>query len=156
MQIFLVHAYCSCWHAIIFRYSKSQTYYVQIVLYSAPSACPGLLTVNHSLPTTAKLSWTPLPKEKQNGVIIGYTVQIVRPDSSSARDVIIETADATSTEISNLNPSTKYTFKISAKTKAGSGPAASISSQTPEGGESYMLVLCVSYSLYCLTLPLHT
>ena len=59
-------------------------------------------------------------------------------DSNSTRDVVVEGANATSIEIPNLSPFTLYTFKIGANTKAGSGPVASISSRTPEGGESYM------------------
>ena len=96
---------------------------------------PGGLNVSHRLPTTAKLSWTPVPKEKQNGILIGYTVQVVGPDQSIVYEQAIS-ANATSIEVPNLNPFTLYTFKVSAKTEAGSGPAASSSSQTPEAGET--------------------
>ena len=107
----------------------------------APSVSPEGITVNHRLPSTAKVSWTPLPKEKQNGVITGYTVQAMGPDSSSTREILVEGADATSTEISNLNPFTLYTFKVSAKTKVGSGPAATKQSKTPEGGKLFSYIL---------------
>ena len=102
---------------------------------SAPSGSPGEFTVNHSLPSTAKLSWTPVPKDKQNGVITGYTVQVMGTDSTFRQEVLVDKADATSIEISNLTPFTSYNFSISAKTKAGFGPAATISSKTPEDGE---------------------
>ena len=100
---------------------------------SAPSGSPGELTVDHRLPTTAKLSWTPLSKEKQNGVITGYTVHIVGPDHDSKQEI---SADGTSVEISELSPFMKYTFNISAKTKAGFGPTASKQFKTPEGGKT--------------------
>ena len=105
---------------------------------SAPSGCPDGLSVNYNefKPTTAELSWTPVPKDKQNGVIIGYTIEIVGSDPSCTQKVETEKADATSADISNLNPFTEYTFKVCAKTKAGSGPAKSIKSETPEAGET--------------------
>ena len=55
------------------------------------------------------------------------------PDSSQE---VLEVQDATFIEISNLNPFTSYCFKVSAKTKAGSGPDTSKRFKTPEGGES--------------------
>ena len=87
------------------------------------------------IPTTAKLSWTPVPRDKQNGVITGYTVYVVGADSTSRREIPIEKGDATTVEISSLTPFTSYNFSISAKTRAGSGPVATVSSRTPEAGE---------------------
>ena len=107
----------------------------QISFNSAPSDSPGELKVNHRLPTIAKLSWTPVPKDKQNGVITGYTVYVVGADSTSRREIPIEKGDATTVEISNLTPFTSYNFSISAKTRAGSGPVTTVSSRTPEDGE---------------------
>ena len=45
----------------------------------APSVAPEGLDISHRLPTTAELSWSPPPAEKQNGVITGYTVEVVGP-----------------------------------------------------------------------------
>ena len=108
---------------------------------SAPSIAPGCLNVTHSLPTTAKLSWTLLPMEKQNGIITGYTVQVEGPDSS--REVSVPNTSTTSVEVPGLMPFTSYTFSVSAMTKAGTGPAATISSTTPEGGKK-SIRLCIS------------
>ena len=99
----------------------------------AASAAPGGLRIGHSLPTKAELSWSPVPVEKQNGVIIGYTVEFMGPDSP--REIQVKESNATSVEIPGLRPFTSYTFNISAMTKAGTGPATTISSRTPEGGE---------------------
>ena len=60
-------------------------------------------------------------------------------DSISVREIPVEEVDATSMEISNLTPFTSYNFSISAETKAGSGPPASISSRTPEAGKIRLL-----------------
>ena len=109
----------------------------------APSGSPGRLDVRHKLPTIAELSWSHVPIEKQNGVITGYTVKVVGPDSP--REIPVQGADTTSVEIPGLRPFTSYTFNISAMTKAGTGPAATISSKTPEGGE--MLIYCIMIEL---------
>ena len=99
---------------------------------SAPSVSPGELRVSYHLPTTtAELSWTPVPKEKQNGVITGYTVQVVGANSTLIRQIPVD-KDSTSVKITWLNPFKKYMFRVSAKTKAGSGPPA----ETPSKGET--------------------
>ena len=85
------------------------------------------------------LSWTQVPKEKRNGIITGYIIEAVGSDSSY-RHTEEAKADATSIEICNLSPFTEYTFKVSAKTKVGPGPAAEKQSKTPEGGEIYCMV----------------
>ena len=107
----------------------------KFLINSVPSGSPGELTVNHRLPTTAKLSWTPLPEKERNGVVTGYTVQVMGPDQSTLYNQVVS-EDVISIEIPNLNPSTLYTFKVSAKTKAGSGPEGSVLSKTPNGGET--------------------
>ena len=100
---------------------------------SAPSGSPGGLSVRHRLPTTAELSWSTIPVEKQNGVITGYKVKIVGPDSPG--EIPLHGAGTTSVQIPGLRPFTSYTFNVSAMTKSGTGPAATISSKTPEGGK---------------------
>ena len=96
---------------------------------------PGELFVSHSLPSSAQISWTPVPKDKQNDVIIGYTIQVVGPDSTEKREIPVIDGNATSYEVSNLRPYTKYTFSVRAMTEAGTGSAISVSSVTPQGGE---------------------
>ena len=101
----------------------------------APSDSPGELNVRYKLPTTVELSWTPVPMEKRNGVITGYVVGVVGPDSSWEIQ-----ADTTSVEIPGLRPFSTYNFNVSAMTIAGNGPAANISFTSPEGGE--LSILC--------------
>ena len=95
-----------------------------------PSGTPGELHVSHSLPTSAQLSWTPVPEDKQNDTITGYTIQIEGPDST--REISVTD---TYYEVSDLRPYTTYTFSVSAMTEAGTGPPISISSATPQGGK---------------------
>ena len=99
----------------------------------APSGSPGGLTVRHKLPTTAELSWSPVPLEKRNGNITGYTVKVVGPDSPG--EIPVQGAGTTYLQVEGLKPLSSYSFSVSAVTNAGSGPAAIISSKTPEGGE---------------------
>ena len=48
------------------------------------SDTPGELLVSHSLPTSAQLSWTPVPEDKWNDTITGYTVQVEGPAMTEA------------------------------------------------------------------------
>jgi hypothetical protein len=100
---------------------------------TVPSGAPGELLVSHSLSTSAQLSWTPVPEDKQNDTITGYTVQVVGPKST--REIPVMDGNATSYEVSDLRPYTTYTFSVSAMTGAGAGPPIVIFSTTPQGGE---------------------
>ena len=100
---------------------------------TVPPGMSGELLVSHSLPTSAQLSWTPVPEDKQKDIITGYTVQVVGPGST--REIPVMEGNATSFEVSDLRPYTTYTFSVSPMTKAGMGPAISVSSTTPQGGK---------------------
>ena len=103
-----------------------------------PSGSPVGLSVWHKLPTIAELSWSPFPGPVKNqNSIIRYSVEVLGPGSS--RDTFILYADTTDIKIPGLRPFTSYTFIVSAITKAGTGPAATISSTTPEGGNTPVL-----------------
>ena len=99
----------------------------------APSGTPNWLTVRCGHPTSVQLSWGAVPKDQQNGVITGYSMQVKGPDTTRNMPPIEDAY--TSTEVSDLKPSTEYTFNISAKTVAGSGPAISVSFVTPLEGK---------------------
>ena len=86
---------------------------------TVPSSTPGDLHVSHSLPTSAQLSWTPVPEDKQNDTITGYMVQVKGPDS--IQEIPVIDRNATSCEVSDLRPNTTYTFSVSAMTEAGTG-----------------------------------
>ena len=98
-----------------------------------PSGRPGELLVSHSLPTSAQLSWTPVPEDKQNDTIIGYLIQIKAPDST--QEIPVMDGNATSYEVSKLRLHTTYTFSVSAMTEAGAGPPIIITSTTPQRGK---------------------
>ena len=103
---------------------------------------PGELKVSHGLPTSAQLSWTPVPEDKQNGTITGYSVEVVGPyfySFSSVKTNWVEfpvmDGNATTFEVSDLKPYTTFSFSVSAKTEMGKGLARTITFTTPEVGE---------------------
>ena len=100
---------------------------------TVPSGTPGELLVSHSHPTSAQLSWTPVPEDKQNDTITGYTVHVRGP--GSIQKIPVMDGNATSYEVSYLRPYTTYTFSVSAITEAGAGPPIIVSSTTPQGGK---------------------
>ena len=104
---------------------------------TVPSGTPEELLVSHSLPTSAQLSWAPIPEDRQNDTITGYIVQVEGPDST--REIPVTDGNATSHEVSDLRPSTTYTFSVRAMTEAGTGPAIRTSSSTPQEGEVFIL-----------------
>ena len=77
-----------------------------------------------------KLSWSPPPKEKQNGIIVGYKIEIEGPDYNHDINVMDENVN-----IEKLRSNTNYIFKVSAKTEAGSGPAATFECKTLSEGK---------------------
>ena len=97
------------------------------------SDVPGELLVSHRLPTSAQLSWTPIPKDIQHEIITGYTIQVEGLDFS--QKIPVMDRNAITFEVSDLRPCTTYTFSVSAITEAGIGPAISVSSTTPQGSK---------------------
>ena len=106
-------------------------------MHSAPSGEPTGLRCHEVLTTSVKLFWNPPPKEKQNGAIIGYRVEVNGPDPIYSVNVVDKNA-----KVDRLRPNTKYIFKVSAKTEAGSGPAATVKCITHPGGKSLALNTC--------------
>ena len=119
----------------------------------APSGSPEWLAVRCNHPTSVQLFWGAVPEDQQNGVITGYSIQVEGPGTTeniriattvSGRMPSIRRPQSlmedvyTSEEVSDLRPSTEYTFSVSAVTKAGSGPAISVSFITPQEGEASM------------------
>ena len=126
-------------HAHTHTHTHTHTHaYMWAKLLIALSGAPGGLTISHSHSTSLRLSWTPVPKDQQKGIVTGYDLVIVGPDS--IRKIPITDASINSIEVSDLRPFTQYTFDVSAVTVAGTGPAATISFTTPEGGK--MLLYC--------------
>ena len=78
-----------------------------------------------------------MPEDKQNNTITGYTVQVVRPNST--QEIPVMDGNATSYEVSDLRPNTTYTFGVSATTKGGTGPPIIVFSTTPQRREIFYI-----------------
>ena len=124
------------------EYNTVHSHCYLFCIHAAPSGKPGKMCVLHRIHTSAQLSWTPVPKDQQNGIIIGYTVQVAGPDFT--REISIIDATATFTEVSGLRPSTSYYFSVCAMTVAGSGPPARSLSITPRESKICLSCTCVS------------
>ena len=112
------------------HFIKCEIIIIVNLTHTVPSGTPGGLKISHCRPTSVQLSWTPVPEDRQNGIITGYTIEVVRPDFT--RMIQVKDATTTSAEVSGLQPSTSYYFSISAMTVDGTGPAARIFSITPQ------------------------
>ena len=98
-----------------------------------------------------------MPEDQQNGIITGYSILVEGSDTTRniqmapkhrRHSLIMENA-YTSEEVSDLRPSTEYSFSVSAVTVAGSGPAISVSFVTPQEGN---LKAYLNTYYYCLNI----
>lgn len=105
----------------------------------APIA-PEDVKINSINPTEAQISWTPLPEEERNGTIIGYEIQVEEPNCLPQK-IPVKDPNTTFVNIPNLRPFTPYTCNFSAVSKAGPGPAVTISFTTQVGGEILIIYL---------------
>ena len=95
---------------------------------AAPESPPrDLVVIGHNAdPSTITLTW--LPPRRNNGRINGYVIFYTVDKRKEDREWVVEgvVGDKTSTEISQLNPDTKYYFKIQARNSKGYGPLSTI------------------------------
>ena len=132
------HGKCTHVHACSHKHTCTQT---------APSGTPKWLTVGCSLPTSVQLSWGAVPEDQQNGNITGYSIQVEGPGTTRNIQTVYDQVSSlyspmkdnllfSTKKVSDLRPSTEYTFSVSAKTVAGSGPAISVPFVTPQEGKA--------------------
>lgn len=95
---------------------------------AAPASPPRDLAVigNNADPTSITLTW--LPPRKPNGRINGYVIFYTVDKRKEDREWVVEgvVGDKTATEIEQLDPNTKYYFKIQARNSKGYGPLSPI------------------------------
>ena len=88
-------------------------------LSTAPTSPPLNLSVVASTSTSVTLSWAPPPTQYQNGVIMGYTLQVFNAQQSLLRETNISSNGST---VNSLLPFTTYLFRVAAMTVVGRGP----------------------------------
>jgi len=95
---------------------------------AAPASPPRDLAVigDSGDPSTITLTW--LPPRKPNGRINGYVIFYTVDKRKEDREWVVEgvVGDKTATEIEQLDPSTKYYFKIQARNSKGYGPLSPV------------------------------
>jgi hypothetical protein len=76
-------------------------------------------------------------------------IQVEGPDTT--RNISTTGGYITFKEVSDLRPSTEYTFSVSAKTVAGSGPEISVSFITPQESEASMHITLIVTPIFNVT-----
>lgn len=86
-------------------------------------------------PYTAILTWEPLPADSQNGVIIGYVIQVTILETNAT--VYLYSND-TYLEVNTLRPYRTYVCIIAARTTVGTGPfGPQFVLTSPQDGQRY-------------------
>ena len=123
---------CSVLHAIRF----SLTPYVSTVLQcssSVPSDSPHNVTVVEITSHSVSLMWLPPAREHQNGIIIGYIVNVTVEETGAMYQLYSNTTNITAT----LIPFTMYTMIVTAENSVGTGPYTEVVSiQSEEAGKN--------------------
>ena len=102
---------------------------------SAPSAAPQsfIAHLNATSHDSFFLSWDPLPPEDQNGIILGYVINITDINNGDMEQF---SSDSNNFTVDSLRPYTTYACIVAAYTSAGTGLfSAEISVLTLETGE---------------------
>ena len=67
------------------------------------------------------LKWEAPPLPSQNGIIIGYTIQVLKVDNIKSFNSLRTFKESTLT-VTNLEDNTEYNFSVAANTIIGAGP----------------------------------
>ena len=83
---------------------------IHLHIHTALSKIIGSFKTSQYHPTSVRISWNSIQEDDET--VTGYTLQVEGPDST--QEIPITCSYITSIEISDLRPSTQYTFKVSA------------------------------------------
>ena len=98
-----------------------------------PSASPGNVTVLNITSHSVSLMWLPPARQHQNGIIIGYIINVTVEETGEMYQLYSNTTNITAT----LTPFTMYTMVITAENSVGTGPYTEVVSiQSEEAGNN--------------------
>ena len=104
-------------------------------MIAAPSGSPLNFSVEATAPRTLYFSWEPPLLEQQNGVIIGYVVNIISDDIGMMFQIYSD-SNATNISATLFTPYTVYRCAVAATTVPGTGPYSDeVLILTPEDGK---------------------
>ena len=113
-----------------------------------PGDPPARLAATVTSATSIYLTWSDplLP----NGVLVSYNISYNLTGTYTS--IIVNAVGTTAYTITNLNAFTYYEFLISASTRVGAGPVATIVTRTDESGKRMLIFLqCLALIYYTHT-----
>ena len=123
--------------------------YKYIITYSCiePSG-PPLMFIGTSSKKHITLTWDLPAPDKQNGIIVGFSINISSDDQDYNIFSLLVTRHSRHHSFANLRPNTLYHCFIAANTKIGIGPYTGLSLKTLEDGKyMYCIVIVKIVSL---------
>ena len=99
---------------------------------SAPSDSPANVCISGKTAESVSLVWDLLDFESQNGIILGYVVNVTVAETGETFQDYSTTNRIT---LHSLRPFTTYTFAVAAQTSVNDGPfSTTVTSRTAEAG----------------------
>ncbi|XP_015923362.1 protein sidekick isoform X2 [Parasteatoda tepidariorum] len=131
--------------AIVGSLEKFTTYHITVLCFTSPGDGPTsdaiVITTKQDVPnevktlkfedildTTIMVVWS--PPERINGILKGYTLKYHVKDILETTVIRNLSADATRVQVTDLRPTTAYTFEIFAWTVVGPGPVKTATIQS--------------------------
>ena len=100
---------------------------------AAPSGPPVIRETRETGAHWAIVGWSIPPEGERNGIIITYIVQltdahgaVIRNETVAVQDPTFDSPQSLALNLTNLQPYTKYVWKVAAATTAGAGPFTSV------------------------------
>lgn len=105
---------CSCVTYTLISYFSSHN-------HAVPSEPPQNLQYTKVTTHSITLTWEPPPLSAQNGVIIGYTIQVLKVDDNTSFNDF-QVSKEPSLTVTGLDDDTTYNFSVAGNTSIGAGP----------------------------------
>ena len=106
--------------------------------HTVPTSAPIGLSVISQSSSSLTLAWMAPPLERRNGLITGYSINVMNTDTGAS---MLLSSIGNSITVGELSPYTSYLCSVAAQTVVGPGPYTSpITVTTSEDGKSKVLI----------------